>query len=65
LFITGEENHVFTDSNNECYQRLNRISPKQYELHVFPNYGHQDIFMGKNVYQDIFPRLLEFLNKNN
>jgi cholesterol oxidase len=65
LFITGEENHVFTDSNIDCYQRLNRISPKQYELHVFPNYGHQDIFMGKNVHQDIFPRLLEFLNKNN
>jgi cholesterol oxidase len=31
---------------------------------VFPNYGHQDVFMGKNNHVDIFPRLLEFLDKH-
>jgi hypothetical protein len=38
--------------------------PGRHELHVFPNYGHQDVFMGKNNHIDIFPRLLEFLNKH-
>ena len=34
------------------------------ELHVLPNYGHQDVFMGKNRGADIFPRLTEFMNKH-
>ena len=64
LFMTGEENYVFTDSNIVCYERLQKITPGRHELHVYPNYGHQDPFMGKNVHVDIFPRLLEFLNKH-
>ena len=64
LFITGQQNRVFTDSNIVCHQRLEKIVPGRHELHVFPNYGHQDVFMGKNCHIDIFPRLLEFLNKH-
>lgn len=64
LFITGESNHVFTDSNIICHQRLEEIVPGRHELHIFPNYGHQDVFMGKNCDQDIFPRLLSFLKKH-
>ncbi len=61
LFITGQQNKVFTDSNIVCYRRLEKIVPGRHELHVFPNYGHQDVFMGKNCYRDVFPRLLKFL----
>lgn len=64
LFITGQQNKVFTDSNIVCYERLEKIVPGRHELHVFPNYGHQDVFMGKNCHIDIFPRLLEFLVKH-
>ena len=64
LFMTGEQNHVFTDSNIVCYERLQKIVPGRHELHVFPNYGHQDVFMGKNCHVDIFPRLLQFLEKH-
>jgi len=64
LFMTGEENHVFTDSNIVCYERLEDIVPGRHELHVFPGYGHQDVFMGKNNHKDIFPRLIEFLQKH-
>lgn len=64
LFMTGENNRVFTDSNILCHQRLEKIVPGRHELHVFPGYGHQDVFMGKNCHQDIFPRLLEFLRKH-
>ncbi|MCH8292715.1 alpha/beta hydrolase, partial [Candidatus Poribacteria bacterium] len=62
LFMTGKENHVFTDSNIVCHQRLEELVPGRHELHVFPDYGHQDVFMGKTNHIDIFPRLLEFLN---
>lgn len=64
LFMTGERNNVFTDSNIVCHQRLEKIVPGRHELHVFPRYGHQDVFMGKNCHVDIFPRLVEFLNKH-
>jgi cholesterol oxidase len=64
LFITGEQNKVFTDSNIVCHERLEKIVPGRHELHVFPNYGHQDVFMGKNNHIDIFPRLLQFLEKH-
>ncbi|MBL8508357.1 MAG: alpha/beta fold hydrolase [Chitinimonas sp.] len=61
LLVQGQENRVFADSNILCHQRLEQIVPGRHQLHVFPGYGHQDIFMGKNVATDIFPRLLAFL----
>ena len=64
LFITGQKNNVFTDSNIAAYERLEKIVPGRHQLHLFPNYGHQDVFMGKNCHVDIFPRLLTFLNEH-
>jgi lysosomal acid lipase/cholesteryl ester hydrolase len=63
LLTTGDQNRVFTDSNIVCYERLNAVAPGRHELEVFPGYGHQDIFMGANVAQDVFPRMLEFLKR--
>ncbi|MGH8909487.1 MAG: alpha/beta fold hydrolase [Egibacteraceae bacterium] len=64
LFMAGKDNRVFADSNIVCYERLERIVPGRHELHVFPGYGHQDPFMGKHVDRDIFPRLIEFIEKH-
>lgn len=63
LFMTGENNRVFTDSNIETHRRLEKIVPGRHQLHVFPGYGHQDVFMGKTNDVDIFPRLLQFLEE--
>jgi len=64
LFIQGQDNKVFADSNIVCHQRLEKIVPGRHQLHVFPKYGHQDIFMGKDVATDVFPRLLAFLKEH-
>ncbi|HEX8249986.1 MAG TPA: alpha/beta fold hydrolase [Pyrinomonadaceae bacterium] len=64
LFMTGGNNRVFTDSNVHCYNELEQLTPGRHQLHVFPNYGHQDVFMGKNCHLDIFPRMLQFLNEH-
>jgi cholesterol oxidase len=61
LFVTGENNRVFTDSNVVCFERLERIAPGRHQLHIFEGYGHQDPFMGEHVARDIFPRLDEFM----
>ena len=63
LLITGEKNHIFTDSNVVCHQELEKRAPGRHALHVFPGYGHQDVFMGKNNHEDIFPRLVQWLDE--
>jgi len=64
LFMQGQDNHIFADSNIHCHALLEKIVPGRHQLHVFPGYGHQDVFMGKNVHVDIFPRLLTFLREH-
>lgn len=64
LLTTGEHNHVFADSNQVCFKRLRALGCTQHELHVFPRYGHQDPFMGKDVARDIFPTLLEWIDRH-
>lgn len=61
LFIQGQDNRVFADSNIQCHARLEKIAPGRHQLRVYPGYGHQDIFMGKNVDEDIFPDFIRFL----
>lgn len=64
LLMTGADNRVFTDSNVECHRRLEELAPGRHQLHVFPGYGHQDPFMGKNNHRDVFPVLVDYLDKN-
>ncbi|TYK42721.1 alpha/beta hydrolase [Actinomadura decatromicini] len=63
LFLTGDRNHVFTDSNVVCYRRLERVTPGLHELAVLPGYGHQDAFMGAYVDTEVFPQVLDFLKR--
>jgi pimeloyl-ACP methyl ester carboxylesterase len=63
LFVTGDQNRVFTASNVVCYRELMARTPAaKHELQVFANYGHQDVFMGKSNDVDTFPRMLAFLD---
>lgn len=64
LLTLGQDNRVFVDSNVICHQRLEKISPGRHRLQAFAGYGHQDVFMGKNVHADIFPRLVDFLREH-
>ena len=64
LLVQGQENRVFADSILQCHARLEKEVPGRHQLHVFPAYGHQDIFMGKQSASDIFPRLLAFIEQH-
>ncbi len=63
LFIAGQENRVFNDSNIICFERLEKIVPGRHELRVIPHYGHADIIIGKNSAKDVFPKFVDFLNR--
>lgn len=63
LLTTGDANRVFADSNIVCWERLNELAPRRHELKVFPGYGHQDVFMGKDVSHEVFPGILDFIKR--
>jgi lysosomal acid lipase/cholesteryl ester hydrolase len=63
MFMTGTENHVFKDSNVVCHRRLEELAPGRHRLELVDGYGHQDIFMGKRVHEDVFPRFLSFFEQ--
>ena len=64
LFFTGADNHVFTDSNIVCHQRLESIVPGRHSLRVVKGYGHQDVFMGKDCDRDVFPLFVSWLERH-
>lgn len=64
LFLTGDRNEVFTDSNIVCHRILDRRAPGRHELEIIPGYGHIDPLIGEHAHVDVFPRILDFLKRN-
>ncbi len=63
-FFAGENNQCFlAESQRRSYAYFNRIRPDHHSLKVIPNYGHLDVFLGKNAARDVFPYMLEELEK--
>ena len=64
LFVTGENNRVFLDSNRVTFEALKKLKPNnRNEFKAFPGYGHQDPFMGKDSHKVVFPVFLDFLKR--
>lgn len=63
LFLTGDHNHVFADSNIACYEVLAKARPDLHELAILSGYGHADPFIGKNSHVDVFPKIVDFLKR--
>ena len=62
LLISGDQNRIFPGSNQRTKARvleMNQDYPIEYK--EFPEYGHQDIFMGKASAKHVFPVLIAFL----
>lgn len=64
LFLTGDHNRVFTDSNIVCFEALSKLNPGLHALEVLPGYGHVDPYIGRNAHIDVFPRILSHLNQH-
>ncbi|KAL1920343.1 uncharacterized protein VTP21DRAFT_1489 [Calcarisporiella thermophila] len=65
LLVTGKENGVFPGSNETLYNHMKVRGKQNFQLYVFPEYGHQDVFMGNRVHKDIFPIMKSFLAMQN
>lgn len=64
LLVAGQENALMQDANVRFFEVLRREPAVPHELLVVPGYGHCDIFMGKDVHRDVFPRLVAFLRRH-
>lgn len=64
LFLAGDHNRVFTDSNVFCHELLSKAVPDLHELAILPGYGHLDPIVGKNAHKDVFPKIVAFLKKH-
>ncbi|XP_041463208.1 uncharacterized protein LOC121414195 isoform X1 [Lytechinus variegatus] len=65
LYFVGSLNKAWEiDASRDSYQRVKDANPDQYyEWFEAPTYGHLDCIIGKNAAEDVFPRLLTFLDK--
>ncbi|AFZ03359.1 alpha/beta fold hydrolase [Calothrix sp. PCC 6303] len=64
-FIHGEKNNCLLPKSTEISHRLlaQKNGKHLYTRHVIPNYGHLDCILGKNASYDVYPLILEHLEK--
>ena len=62
--FAGTENLCFLpESQSRTFEYLKRHRDKD-ALHIVPEYGHLDMFMGKNAAKDVFPLMVAELEKD-
>jgi pimeloyl-ACP methyl ester carboxylesterase len=65
VFFAGQHNHCFLpESQQDTFDWFNRQRPGFHGFHVFPNYGHLDVFIGKDAARDTFPLMIAELDKD-
>ncbi|HEV2791665.1 MAG TPA: hypothetical protein VGV69_10240 [Solirubrobacterales bacterium] len=63
-FLAGEANNCFLpESQHRTHQWFERHQPGRHSAHYFPGYGHLDVFMGQRAAEDIFPVIVDELEK--
>jgi pimeloyl-ACP methyl ester carboxylesterase len=65
-FFAGRQNLCFLpQSQVKTFRYFNRLRKEYHSLHVLPAYSHLDVFMGKDAARDVFPLMLQELDKPN
>lgn len=63
-FFTGEQNRCFLpESQEKSHAYLNSLRRDYHTLRVVPGYGHLDMFMGRNAARDVYPLMIEELDR--
>lgn len=63
-FLAGERNVCFLpESQQRTYDYFQAQRPDYHSLQVLPGYGHLDVFIGHNAARDVFPIILEELDR--
>ncbi len=63
-FFAGKENVCFLpEGQQKTFDHFDKRRPNFHSLRVVEDYGHLCMFMGKNAVHDVFPLILEELDK--
>jgi hypothetical protein len=63
-FFAGVNNECFLPaSQQKTFEWFDGHASNRHSLHLLPNYGHLDVFMGKDAARDIFPAMYQELEK--
>jgi pimeloyl-ACP methyl ester carboxylesterase len=64
-FFAGEKNLCFLpESQVRTFNHFNRLRPGFHSLRLIPEYGHLDVFMGQHAARDVFPLMLQELDRS-
>lgn len=62
--FAGALNRCFLpESQARTFRYLDAVRPGYHSLHVIPDYAHLDVFMGKDAARDVFPLMVQELNR--
>ncbi|MDQ3980298.1 MAG: alpha/beta hydrolase [Actinomycetota bacterium] len=62
VLLAGADNRCFlAESQRRTFRYLDGLRPGKHALHVFPGYGHLDVFLGRRAASDIGPTILKEL----
>lgn len=65
VFFAGEKNLCFLpESQHKTFNYFDSFQPGRHRLYTIKDYSHLDIFLGKNAHKDIFPIMIQELNKD-
>jgi hypothetical protein len=63
-FFAGEKNLCFLpESQRRSFAYFDAIRSRYHSLHVLPGYGHLDVFLGEHAARDIFPTMIDELER--
>jgi pimeloyl-ACP methyl ester carboxylesterase len=63
-FLAGDKNHCFLpESQKMTFDYLDSLDKNRHSFHLLRNYGHLDVFMGQNAHRDVFPLILNELER--
>ncbi len=64
LLLSGDKNHTWYQSMRQYYDILKTEYPQvDCQFIEVEGYGHQDIFLGKDAWADVFPHFINFIKK--
>src|SRR5262245_48180710 len=65
VFFTGLENRCFLpESQVRTFKWFESHDPGRHAIHELRGYSHLDVFMGKNAHRDVFPLMLDELERS-
>jgi pimeloyl-ACP methyl ester carboxylesterase len=62
VLFAGARNRCFlSESQERTFAFLDRHQPQHHAVHILPDYGHLDVFMGHKAAADVFPTMVQEL----